>query len=80
MWYVYALENTNKNFIYVGFTNDINRRVKEHSDGKTQSTKTYRPLTLVTYVAVTSKEKAIRLEKYFKSGSGKTILKKRLIQ
>lgn len=80
MWYVYALENKSKNFIYVGYTNNIQRRFKEHSNGETQSTKAFLPLTLATYVAVPTKAKAKSLEKYFKTGSGKVILKKRLIQ
>ncbi len=80
MWYVYALENPKKNFIYIGHSNDLKRRLKEHSDGNTQSTKAYLPLILSAYVAVTSEQKAKRLEKYFKTGSGKTILKKRILQ
>ncbi len=80
MWYVYALENNNKSFIYIGYTNDLNRRIIEHSDGKTQSTKAFLPLKLSAYVAVTTEQKAKRLEKYFKTGSGKMILKKRIIQ
>ncbi|MBC8322791.1 MAG: GIY-YIG nuclease family protein [Candidatus Marinimicrobia bacterium] len=80
MWYVYALENKKKNFIYIGYTNDLKRRIREHFDGKTQSTKAYLPLRLSAYIAVTTEQKAKRLEKYFKTGSGKTILKKRIIQ
>ena len=80
MWYVYALENRDKNFLHIGYSNDLKRRFKEHAEGKTQSTKSYRPLTLSAYVAVTTEEKAKNLEKYFKTGSGKTILKKRILQ
>lgn len=78
MWYVYVIENPEKEFLYIGYTNDLKRRIKEHSEGKTQSTKGYRPFKLSAYVAVTTKEKAKKLEKYFKTGSGKTILKKEL--
>ncbi|MFQ6678819.1 MAG: GIY-YIG nuclease family protein [Fidelibacterota bacterium] len=42
MWFVYALENKEKNFLYIGYSNNLTRRLKEHSDGKTQSTKAYR--------------------------------------
>ena len=57
----YILENMEKNFIYVEYTNELKRRFKEHAEGKTQSTKSYRPLTLSTYVAVTTEEKAKNL-------------------
>jgi hypothetical protein len=45
----------------------------------TQSTKHYAPFVLEAYVAVKTKNKAIELENYFKTGSGKAILKKRIL-
>jgi hypothetical protein len=36
-------------------------------------------LVLVAYVAVRSERKARELEKYFKTGSGKAVLKKRIL-
>jgi hypothetical protein len=44
-----------------------------------QSTKYYAPFVLNAYVALNSKTKAIELEKYFKTGSGKAVLKKRIL-
>ncbi len=44
MWYVYAIENEEKNFVYVGYTHNIKRRFAKHSGGKVQSTKAYLPL------------------------------------
>jgi putative endonuclease len=79
MWYVYFLKSLSKNFIYVGSTDNLRRRFDEHSRGLCQSTKAYRPLELNAYVAVLTEKKARELEKYFKSGSGKAILKKRIL-
>jgi len=79
MWYVYILENGNRKFIYVGSTNNLKRRLKEHKDGLTQSTKAYRPLSLKAYIVVPTRKKAEDLEKYLKVGSGKAILKKRIL-
>ena len=78
-WYVYALKSSVRNFVYVGSTNDVVRRFRQHSDGEVQSTKAYRPLELAAYVAVPTERKAHELEKYFKVGSGKAILKKRIL-
>jgi predicted GIY-YIG superfamily endonuclease len=78
-WFVYILQSSMKNFIYDGSTDDLVRRVREHNAGLVQSTKAYRPLVLVAYVAVASERKARELEKYFKTGSGKAVLKKRII-
>ena len=79
MWFVYILKSINHSYIYVGFTNDLDRRLAEHNEGLTQSTKHYAPFVLDAYVAVRTKEKAIELEKYFKTGSGKAVLKKRIL-
>ena len=76
MWYVYCLENKSKNYLYVGSTKNLKRRVMEHNDGLSKSTKPFLPLLLTSYIAVSSESHARKLEKYFKTGSGKTILKK----
>ncbi|HEY9166386.1 MAG TPA: GIY-YIG nuclease family protein [Candidatus Kryptonia bacterium] len=78
-YYVYFLRSTLRDFLYVGSTNDLRRRLNEHVTGLIQSTKAYRPLELVAYVAVQTERKARELEKYFKTGSGKAILKKRIV-
>ncbi|MEA3288013.1 MAG: GIY-YIG nuclease family protein [Candidatus Marinimicrobia bacterium] len=80
MHYVYCLENREKNYLYVGSTSNLKIRLSQHSTGKCKSTKPYIPLELTAYIAVSSSSKARTLEKYFKSGSGKTILKKRILQ
>jgi putative endonuclease len=78
-WFVYILMSRIRDFIYVGSTNDLTRRIGEHDAGLVQSTKAYRPLILVAYVAVPTERKARELEKYFKTGSGKAVLKKRIL-
>ncbi|MFA6198162.1 MAG: GIY-YIG nuclease family protein [Patescibacteria group bacterium] len=78
MWYIYAL-HCNDGTLYVGSTNSIKRRWFEHQDGQSRSTRYKRPLRLVWYMAVQYEFQARHLEKYFKVGSGKAILKKRFI-
>jgi putative endonuclease len=80
MWYAYILRSLEKDFTYVGFTSNLNRRLSEHNKGLNQSTKHYRPFELNAYVAVKTKEKAEALEKYFKTGSGKAVLNKRILE
>lgn len=77
MWYVYFLGLANGD-IYVGSTNDLRRRVDSHRHGRVASTKVYLPIELKSYVAVQTEKTARELERYFKSGSGKALAKKRL--
>jgi putative endonuclease len=67
------------NNLYIGTTNNIHRRLTEHNFGKVDSTKGRIPFSLEAYIAVKDQAKAIELERYFKTGSGKALLKKRIL-
>lgn len=79
MHYVYFLKLRN-NDIYVGSTINLKARIKNHQNGEVASTKALLPVILKSYIAVETIEKARELERYFKSGSGKAIAKKRFLQ
>lgn len=55
---------------YVGFTENIIQRIKDHQEGKCQTTAKYRPVKLSWYCCFSNKKKALEFEKYLKSGSG----------
>ncbi len=78
MWYVYFLELSNGD-IYVGSTDDLRRRFNSHQSGQVVSTREYLPAVLKSYVAVSDETTARKLERYFKSGSGKAFAKKRFL-
>ena len=78
MWYTYFLELSN-NDIYVGFTGDLRKRLTLHQSAKITATSKYLPLKLKSYIAVDNKKQAMDLEKYFKTGSGKAVAKKRFL-
>ena len=78
MWYVYFLGLKNKD-IYVGSTNNLKRRLAEHKSLKCLSTKYLTPVKLLAYIVLPNESRARKLEKYFKTGSGKAILKKRIL-
>ncbi len=76
--YVYVLQSIKDNNFYVGYTIDINRRIKQHNDGKSFSTKSRRPFKLVyCEICLSDKDSTIR-EKYLKSAWGKRYIKNRL--
>jgi len=47
MFYVYAIKSISRNYIYVGMTNNIVRRLGEHNKGENKSTKAYIPFILL---------------------------------
>ena len=66
MFYVYILRSKKDKRLYIGYTNDLKRRVKEHELGKNISTAYRRPLSLVYYEAYLSREDAIAREENLK--------------
>ena len=79
MYYVYLLRSKiEQEQKYVGFTEDLKLRVKEHNSGKSKHTKKYAPWDLIFYSAFQDKHKALDFEKYLKSHSGRAFSEKRL--
>jgi len=68
-----------RNYIYVGLTGNVARRIAEHNNGENRSTKAYKPFVLLFSEQHETREKAREKEKYLKSGVGKEFLK-RLIE
>jgi putative endonuclease len=79
MHYVYILRLANNHF-YTGSTTDINKRLKEHKNGKSESTKNLGPVKLIWYCVFPNRLQARRFEKYLKTGSGQAFRNKRLIK
>jgi len=73
---IYAIKSSFDDRIYVGFTSDLEKRIKEHNQGRTRSTKGFRPWVLIYRETVETRIEARAREKYLKSGCGKENLKK----
>jgi Predicted endonuclease containing a URI domain len=78
MFYVYILKSDTNTELYIGCTNNLQRRVEEHNSGSVSSTKKYIPYKLIHYEAFLNKHDAFAREQYLKSGWGKKFLKKNL--
>ncbi len=79
MYYVYILRCSDDNNLYIGYTSNLRRRIAEHKKGDVVSTVNRGPVHLEAAIALQNKTKAIELEKYFKTGSGKAFINKRFI-
>ncbi len=75
MYYVYAISSLERNYIYVGLTDNVERRLSEHNTGKNKTTKPYAPFMLILSEEYVTRVEARSREKYFKSGTGKEKLK-----
>ena len=80
MWFVYFLKSSIKrNWVYVGSTNDIERRLGEHNSGRVKSTKFYKPFTLFYKEVFINEQEARKREHYFKYWKGR-IEKKEILK
>ncbi len=78
-YFVYVIKSEKDGRLYVGMTADLNRRFKEHLQGKVFSTKGFRPWKMVLFEQFLSRTDARNREKYLKCGSGKEWLKKKIL-
>ena len=80
MFYVYVLKMTKGGQMYIGYTNDLKRRLKEHMSLQSEYTKHRLPKGLIYYEAFASEKDARARElnlKQFKGSYGQ--LKKRIL-
>ena len=75
MFFVYSIRSLNENYIYVGLTDNFERRFKEHQSGKNKTTKPYKPFKILLVDQYPTRQEARNREKYLKSGIGKEFLK-----
>jgi len=62
MYFVYLLKSKKSKKLYLGYTNDLRKRLSEHNQGFSRATKPYIPWRIVYYEAYFSKEEAIHRE------------------
>lgn len=79
MYFVYVLKSKKDNKLYYGFTDNLERRIKEHNDGKVNSTKSRIPFELIYFENTGNIREARKREKYFKSGFGRKYIKNRIM-
>ena len=79
MKYVYILESIQfPGRHYTGVADNLRARLKRHNAGEVTSSARYAPWKLRTYVALDDPDKAVALERYLKSPSGRAFARKRL--
>jgi len=79
MFYVYVLKSSQDEELYIGSTNDLKRRVSEHQNGKSFSTKLRTPFELIYYEAYKNEKDARNRKHNLKfRGNARRFLKERM--
>ncbi len=77
-YYAYVLQSAINQKFYYGHTQNLENRLKEHNSGKTKSTKSNVPYTIVFYEVCETRKDARDKEKFFKTGLGRAYIKKKI--
>ena len=78
MYYVYVLYSLKDGGIYIGQTNHLIQRIKQHQFGKVTSTRPRRPFVLFYCEEVSTRAEALKLELELKSSKGRRFLRERI--
>ncbi|MEK9201189.1 MAG: GIY-YIG nuclease family protein [Patescibacteria group bacterium] len=76
MYYVYILKSLKDSKLYVGYSNNPEDRLKYHNSGKVDATRHRRPFEIIFMEAFLNQQDATSREKFYKTGWGRTHLKK----
>jgi predicted GIY-YIG superfamily endonuclease len=78
-YYTYILQSKKiPDGFYVGFTEDLESRLKSHNQGHNPHTARYKPWRVKTAIAFSDRQRVLDFEAYSKSPSGRAFTKKRL--
>ena len=75
--FVYVLKNEDQvPRFYIGLTSDVAARISCHNAGECPHTAVHRPWARHVVIEFACEERAIRFERYLKSGSGRAFAKR----
>lgn len=66
MFYVYVLKSERFDRFYIGNTNSLEFRLRDHNEGRVKSTKPYSPFIIVYYEVFNTRAEAVRRERAIK--------------
>ena len=75
VFYAYALVSEMDGDLYIGHTNNLEKRLHAHNSGRVFSTKKRRPFKLDYFEVFEGRKEAVDRGKFLKSGCGREFLK-----
>ncbi len=79
MFYTYVLYSDRYDKIYIGQTNNLEIRLREHNEGLSKYTSRYLPWKMVYYEEFQISSEAMKREKELKSHKGREYIRKILL-
>ena len=77
-FYIYVLKSSKDKQLYIGYTNNLVRRIEEHTKGLSFATKFRLPFKLIYFEGCTDDKDTKRREYYLKTTQGRRFLGLRL--
>ncbi len=77
-YYTYVLFSAKYKRLYKGHTEDLENRLSLHNSGQVKSTKPFIPWVVKYYEVFTTRDEAIKRERYFKTSAGRRYIKSKL--
>jgi putative endonuclease len=71
MYSVYIIRSQNRNYTYIGISDNVERRLNQHNLGYSKTTKPYSPFKLLHVENLPSRQEARKREKYYKDWEGR---------
>lgn len=75
MWYIYALRSLKDGHLYIGMSQNPEKRLKQHNAGMTSSTKSRKPFIIIYTKEYPDRAEARKQEKLLKTNTGRESLK-----
>jgi len=76
MFYVYVIKSLKDNRNYIGYTGDLDRRLREHNKGKSKSVRNRGPFELIYSETYNTRQEAASREAQLKRYKGGEAFKK----
>jgi putative endonuclease len=78
MFYTYILLSEVANKTYTGHTDNLEKRLNEHNNGKGTFSRRYKPWKIIYSEKFSYEIESIKREKYFKTAAGRRWMKKNI--
>jgi len=76
-YFVYVIKSEKTGKSYIGHSKELKNRVTEHNAGKSKSTRGKGPWKLIHFEEFDSRSEAMKREYYYKSQTGRLVLKEK---